>query len=155
MAKSHVRILLVDDFHPFRLYVCSMLHKRSNFRVVGEAANGVEAVAHAAQLRPDLVLLDIGLPKLNGIDAARQIRTASPDSKIIFLSLETSVEIIEEALGAGARGYIIKSAAATELTSGLDLVIRGGCFVGGGCTAGRPDKSKPREGRWQRDQVVL
>jgi DNA-binding NarL/FixJ family response regulator len=156
LAKSHVRILLVDDFHPFRLYVSSMLHKRSNLRVVGEAANGVEAVAHAAQLRPDLVLLDIGLPKLNGIDAARQIRTASPESKIIFLSQETSIDIIEEALGTGAQGYVVKSAVATELMDALNFVIQGGCFVGGGCGAVRREKSK-HEGNsqgWQRDEVL-
>ena len=155
MAKSHVRILLVDDFYPFRLYVSSMLRKRSDLRVVGEAGNGVEAVAHAAQLRPDLVLLDIGLPKLNGIDAARQIRTASPESKIIFLSQETSIEIIEEALGTGAKGYVVKSAVAAELMGALNFVIQGGCFVGGG-GALRREKSKHKEDSpgWQRHEVL-
>ena len=156
LATSHVRVLLVDDFQPFRLYVSSLLQKRSDIRIVGEVTDGIKAVERAAQLRPDVIFLDVGLPKLNGIDAARQIRTASPESKIIFLSQETSIEIIEEAIGTGAKGYIVKSAVATELTSALNLVMRGDCFVGGGCGALRPEKSKQKEdsGGWQRNEVL-
>jgi DNA-binding NarL/FixJ family response regulator len=149
-------VLLVDDFQPFRLYVSSLLQKRSDIRIVGEVTDGIKAVERAAQLRPDVIFLDVGLPKLNGIDAARQIRTASPESKIIFLSQETSIEIIEEAIGTGAKGYIVKSAVATELTSALNLVMRGDCFVGRGCGAPRPEKSKQKEdsGGWQRNEVL-
>jgi len=156
LATSQIRILLVDDFQPFRLYVSTMLEKRSEVLNVGEAEDGIEAVERATELSPDLILLDIGLPKLNGINAARQMRTASPQSKIIFLSQETSVEIIEEALGTGAKGYIVKSALATELISAINIVARGGYFVGAGCGALLTDKSKQNEdsGGRQRDEVL-
>ena len=133
-----------------------MLQKRSDIRIVGEATDGVEALERTARLRPELILLDIGLPKLNGIDAARQIRKASPESKIIFLSQETSIEIIEEALGTGAKGYIVKSAVSEELMSALNLVIQGGCFVGGGCGVLRPGKSRTKKGsaRCRPDEVL-
>jgi DNA-binding NarL/FixJ family response regulator len=132
-----------------------MLYKQNDIRIVGEAADGVEAVERATELCPDLILLDIGLPKLNGIDAARQIRRASPQSKIIFVSQETCIDIIEEALGTGAMGYIVKSAVGSELTSALNLVMQGGCYFGGGNRPLLPEKSKQKEhaGRWQRDEV--
>jgi len=156
LATSQVRILLVDDFQPFRLYISSLLQKRNDIQIVGEAADGIEAVERSRRLRPDLILLDVGLPKLNGIDSARQIRTASPESKIIFSSQETSIEIIEEALGTGAKGYIVKSDVATELMSALNLVIRGESFVGGGCGTLRPEKSKQEEDSWgrQRNEIL-
>lgn len=81
-----------------------MLQKRVDVHVIGEAADGIDAVRQAEHLRPDLILLDIGLPKQNGIDAARQIRTACPASKIVFVSQESSRELLEEAFALGARG---------------------------------------------------
>jgi DNA-binding NarL/FixJ family response regulator len=155
LATSQIRILLVDDFRPFRLYVSSMLQKRSDVCIVGEAEDGIEAVERASELSPDLIFLDVGLPKLNGINAARQMRTASPESKIIFLSQETSIEIIEEALGTGAKGYIVKSALSTELMSAINIVIRGGYFVGTECGALRTDISKQKEDSGQQRDEVL
>jgi DNA-binding NarL/FixJ family response regulator len=101
--------------------------------VIAEAADGPDAVNHAKQLRPDLILLDIGLPGQNGIAAAREIRSACPESKIVFVTQESSTELVEEALALGAKGYMVKSAVATELMTALDLVIAGDCFVGRGC----------------------
>jgi DNA-binding NarL/FixJ family response regulator len=81
-----LRILVVDDFEPWRRQVCSMLQTRREFRVVGEAADGLEAVQQAQELNPDLILLDIGLPSLNGLAAANRIRRFSPDARIVFLT---------------------------------------------------------------------
>ena len=98
-----VRILLVDDFEPFRRFIRSQLQPRLDLELIAEASDGLEAVRAAEQLHPDLILLDIGLPKLNGIAAARQIRKLCPESKIVFLSQESSADVIEEALNSGGR----------------------------------------------------
>jgi DNA-binding NarL/FixJ family response regulator len=112
-----VRVLLVDDYEPWRRFVCSALQRRPELEIVGEVADGVEAVQKAAELRPDVILLDIGLPTLNGIEVARQLRTISPDSKILFVSQEGSPDVIREALGAGARGYVMKAKAGDLLNA--------------------------------------
>jgi CheY-like chemotaxis protein len=98
---SPVRILVAEDFAPFWQVICSMLAERPDVQVIGEVADGLEAVQKAELLAPDLVLLDIGLPTLNGIEAARQIRNVAPKSKIIFLSQESSPEVVQEALNLG------------------------------------------------------
>jgi DNA-binding NarL/FixJ family response regulator len=91
------------------------LAKRREWQVVGEASDGIEAVHKVEELQPDLILLDIGLPSLNGIEAARRIRELAPDTKILFLSQDFSPDIVQEALSAGARGYILKTYAGSEL----------------------------------------
>lgn len=122
-------ILVVDDFQPLRRFVCSALEQRAEFQVIGQAADGLEAVQKAAELQPDLILLDLSLPKLNGIAAARQIRQLAPKSKILFLSEHASKEILEEALSMGASGYVVKSDAGHELFTALQAVIQGAQFV--------------------------
>jgi CheY-like chemotaxis protein len=102
-----------------------MLQKHLKFKVIGEVSDGLEAVQQAQQLQPDLILLDIGLPSLNGIEAARRIRQVSPASKILFASENHSQDIVEEALGTGAGGYVLKSDAASELLPAIDDVLRG------------------------------
>ena len=123
-----VRILVVEDFIPFRQFNCSMLGKRPELHVVAEAADGLEAVRIAKQLLPDLILLDIGLPKLNGIDAARQILALAPKAKIIFVSQESSATVVEEALAIGAAGYVLKTDA-IHILAAVDAVLAGGQFV--------------------------
>ena len=123
------RILVVDDFQQFREFICSMLQKRPELQV-SEVADGLEAVQQAVKLHPDLILLDIGLPNLNGLEAARQIRKLAPDCKIIFLTQESSHEIAQEAFDLGARGYIVKVRAAGELLGAIDAVLQGQIFVG-------------------------
>lgn len=123
------RILVVDDFEPFRRFVCSALQQRADFHVIGQAADGVEAVRQAQELQPDLILLDIGLPSLNGIDACRQIRKRSPTSKILFVSQESSAEVMREAFRLGASGYLVKSDAIGELLPAVDAVLQGTPFV--------------------------
>ena len=118
------RILLVDDFKPWRLATCRILGAIPDVQIVGEASDGVEAIGKAATLRPDVVLLDIGLPLLNGLEAARQIRQVSPQSKIIFLTGQDDEDLRSAALATGAEGYIVKSRAAAELQLSLEAVVR-------------------------------
>jgi DNA-binding NarL/FixJ family response regulator len=101
-----------------------------NVEVVGEASDGAEAVRKAVELKPDLILLDIGLPKLNGIEVARQVRELAPQSRIIFLSQESSPDIIQEALRSGGLGYITKIMAGIELLPAVKSVVSGRLFVG-------------------------
>lgn len=126
---SLLRILLVEDFLPFRQFTCSMLATKPELQVVCQVSDGLEAVQKAEELKPDLILLDIGLPSLNGIEAARQIRELSPESKIIFLSQDSSPDVMQEALGLGAWGYIVKSRAQSDLLAAVDAIILGERFV--------------------------
>ena len=130
MATSSDRLLVVEDSEPFRKFICSTLGKRSELQIVGEATDGLDAVQKAEELQPDLILLDIGLPSLNGIEVARQIRKVSPKSKILFVSQESSADVVQGALGTGAQGYVVKSDARRELLEGVNAVLRGELFVG-------------------------
>jgi DNA-binding NarL/FixJ family response regulator len=105
-----IRILVVDDSDQWRVLVRSILQRDPLFRVVDEARDGIEAIEKATALRPDLVLLDIGMPRLNGIKAAKAIRQACPESNIIFLTQERNIEIQRVALDTGACAYVLKSA---------------------------------------------
>jgi DNA-binding NarL/FixJ family response regulator len=125
-----LRVLVVEDFAPFRRFICSTLGKRADLQVIGEASDGLEGVQKAGKLKPDLILLDIGLPTLNGIDAARRIRELAPESKIIFLTQESSPDIVQEAFGLGAWGYVVKTKAASELLAAVESVISEKQFVG-------------------------
>ena len=121
--------LLVDDHEGWRKQ--DLLHspKRPGLCVVAEVVDGVAAVQAAEEHKPDLILLDIGLPKLNGIQAARQIQQLSPNSKILFLSENRSRDIAEEALRTGAHAYLTKSSAGSELLLAIDEVLQGKQFV--------------------------
>jgi DNA-binding NarL/FixJ family response regulator len=129
LEKSSSRVLVVEDSEPFRKIIYSTLEKRPELQVVGEAADGLEAVQKAEKLQPDLILLDIGLPTLGGIEAARRIRELSPQSKILFVSQETSVHIVQAALAEGAKGYVVKTDSRRELLRAVDAVLRGERFV--------------------------
>jgi DNA-binding NarL/FixJ family response regulator len=132
LFPSKIRVLVVDDYEPFRRLVCSTLGQRSALQIVGEASDGQEAVEKAEELKPDLILLDIGLPTLNGIDAAREIRKLAPESKIIFLSQESSAEVVRAALNSGAWGYVLKTKTVRELLAAMDAVLEGRQFVSSG-----------------------
>ncbi|MGA9964889.1 MAG: response regulator transcription factor [Terriglobales bacterium] len=131
-----IRILVVDDFEPFRMFVLSVFSKTSEFQIICEASDGLEAVEKAEELKPDLILLDIGLPKLNGIQAARQIRKLAPSSKILFLSQESSADVAQEALDVGAMGYVVKAHAGSELLAAVEAVCQGRRFVSVGLSGG-------------------
>ena len=119
---------MVDDYEPWRSFVTRTLQKKPELQVVSEASDGLEAVQKAQELQPDLILLDIGLPTLNGIAAARQILQYAPKIKILFVSEQRSSDIVEEALGTGASGYVVKADAANELLPAVEAVIQGKQF---------------------------
>ena len=125
------RILVVDDYEPWRSFVASVLKKQPDFEIIGEASDGVIAVQKAEELQPDLILLDIGLPRLNGIEVARQVRTLCPKSKILMATEHSASELVKAALSAGAHGYLLKSNAGRELLPALTNVLHGKQFVSG------------------------
>ena len=118
------KILVVEDFDRFRQSVVLSLRQRAEFQLIYEASDGLEAVERAEELKPDLILLDIGLPHVNGIEAARRIRKVSPNSKILFVSQESSTDVVQEALHLG-QGYLWKADAAGELLPAVDVVLQG------------------------------
>jgi DNA-binding NarL/FixJ family response regulator len=129
---SFVRVLVVEDYEPFRRFVCSTLEKRPELQVICGVSDGLEAVQKAEELQPDLVLLDIGLPTLNGIEVARRIRKLSPESKILFVSQESSADVVQEALSLGALGYVVKAHAGSELLAAVGAILQGEPFISRG-----------------------
>ena len=124
-----IRVLVVEDFAPFRQFICSTLEKRRELQVICEVSDGLEAVQKAEELKPDLILLDIGLPALNGIEAARRIRNLVPEAKIIFVSQESSADVMQEALSLGAWGYVVKTRAGSDLLPAVEAVLLEKQFV--------------------------
>lgn len=131
LEGSTVRVLVVDDFEPWRRFTCLTLQKHPEMQIIGEATDGLEAVQKAELLQPDLILLDIGLPSLNGLEAARRINGVSPKSKILFVSQDLSLDIAEAAFHTTAVGYLVKSGAARELLPAVRAVLQGKQFVSG------------------------
>jgi len=120
-----VRIVLADDHRMFRQGLREMIERKTDFEVVGEAGTGREALALVEQLRPDVVLLDIQMPELNGVAVAQQLARTQPDVKIVMLTMYREDQQLVDAIGAGARGYLLKDADAAELVSVLERVARG------------------------------
>jgi DNA-binding NarL/FixJ family response regulator len=139
--KSPIRVLVVDDYEPWRRYFSTTLRKEQGLQVIGEVSDGLEAVQQAQELQPDLIVLDIGLPTLNGIEAARRIREVSPASKILFVSENRTEGFAEEALSTGAGGYVVKSDAAGELLLAVDAILKGKRFLSASLTG--QDSSTP------------
>lgn len=131
-GKALARILVVDDFEPWRRSVCSMLGKNTEWLVVGEATDGLEAIEKAQALRPDLILLDLGLPKLNGIEAAKRMREVVPGTKILFLTAFGDKDLVKAALDSGAQGYVLKIDAHCQLLAAVAGVLGGDDFVSSG-----------------------
>ena len=129
LELSTVRILVVDDYEPWRRFITSALQKMPEAQIVGEGADGMEAVEKAQELQPDLILLDIGLPKLDGIKAALKIRECAPKARILFFTENSSSDIAEEAMRTGADGYIVKAGAAQELLPAIKTVLLGKRFL--------------------------
>jgi DNA-binding NarL/FixJ family response regulator len=122
-------VLVVEDYEGFRRFIRLALQQWVELQIIGEVSDGLEAVEKAQALQPDLILLDIGLPKLNGLEACRRIRELSPNSKILFVSQEPSSDMVEQALSLGASGYVLKSRAQSDLRPAIEAVLRGEQFV--------------------------
>jgi DNA-binding NarL/FixJ family response regulator len=138
-----IRVIVVEDFEQMRRWVCSTLTSLQQLQIICEVTDGQDAVVKAEELQPDLIVMDIGLPTLNGIEAARQIRTLSPQSKILFLTQESSPEVVQEALSLGASGYVVKVDAARELSDAVEAVLQGKQFASAGIA--RRSSTKARD----------
>ena len=145
-TRKSIRVLVVDDYEPWRRFVRLALQIHPTCEVISEASDGLEAVQKAQELQPDLIVLDIGLPTLNGIEAARRIRTHTPQAKILFLSENRSLDIAEEALRCGGSGYVLKSDAAAELALAVEAVLHGKRFVSANVAKGGGDRPDPSTG---------
>jgi DNA-binding NarL/FixJ family response regulator len=132
LETSPVRILVVDDSPIFRRFVHWVLGQKQDLQVIGEASDGLEAVQKAEELQPDLILLDIGLANLNGLEAAKQIGQVAPNSKILFVTMHSDADIVRAALSNGAMGYVLKSDAGYELLSAIEAAVQGKQFVSSG-----------------------
>ena len=129
MKTSFLRVLIVDDFDPWLGFVVQLLRQQPHVRIVGFASDGLEAIQKAEEFQPDLILLDVGLPKLDGIEAARQIRKLVPKAKLLFLSSNSDPDVVRSAFLAGGQGYVLKSDAERELLHGIEPVLLGKQFV--------------------------
>jgi DNA-binding NarL/FixJ family response regulator len=129
LQTAQVQIILVDDYEPWRRFLRLALLVNTNLEVIEEIADGVTAVTKAEELKPDLILLDIGLPLLNGIEAAAVIRQVAPKSKIIFISENRATDIVEAGLLAGGSGYVVKSDCVTELLTAIRTVLQGRTYL--------------------------
>jgi len=125
LGEFPIRVLVADDYEVWRSFVSAELEKQTELELIGQVSDGLEAVQQARQFQPDLILLDIGLPTLNGIEAARRIREVSPTSKILFVSENRSPDLVQEALSGGAGGYVVKSDAGSELLPAIKAVLEG------------------------------
>ena len=127
-----VRVLVVDDYEAFRRLICSTLRTSPELQIVDEASDGLEAVRKVEELQPDLIVLDIGLPTLNGIEVARRIRTLCPECKILFVSQESCADVVQETLSLGALGYVVKAHAGSELLAAAKAVCEGRQYLSRG-----------------------
>jgi DNA-binding NarL/FixJ family response regulator len=129
LRVAAIRVLLVDDHEVARRSIRSVLSREANLDVIGETADGEEAIKKAEELHPTIILLDITLPGISGIQAARRIRVVSPNSRIIFVSQHDSIQMARDALSVGAHGYVVKSDAGRDLLKAIEAVHEGQTFV--------------------------
>ena len=148
------RVLVVDDHDDWRRYIAAAVDKGPRCRVIGEAADGLEAVQKAGILKPDLTIVDIGLPTLNGIDVARRILQLVPDSKVLFLSEHRSSDIVSAAMATGAAGYVVKAHAGSDLTPAIDAIIDGKQFVSAAVATQSRDRVSARVPRRTRRHEI-
>ena len=138
------RVLVVEDFEPFRRFICSTLGERPELEIVGETSDGLQAVQKAKELQPDLILLDIGLPTLSGIEAGHRISRVAPAAKVLFVSQNHDADVVTAALSNGAKGYVRKENAKTDLLPAVEAVLRGDRFVSRGLHAEETPPANPQ-----------
>ncbi len=124
-----LRILIADDHELVRRGLCALLKDHEGWEICGEATDGREAVEKAKLLKPDVVILDVGMPNLNGLAATRQLSRQDPHCKIIVLTITDTDQVVQEALDAGARGFVLKSDAARDLVSAVEALQRNRMFL--------------------------
>ena len=129
--RSVLRVVVADDHPVYREGLAMVLGSLDGVTVVGEAADGLEAVERAEELRPDVVLMDLSMPGLNGVEATRRVRAALPDTQVLVLSMHEGADSVLAALRAGARGYLVKGATKHEVARALRDVAEGGAVFGG------------------------
>ena len=146
MEAPIVRLFIVDDYEPFRKFVRSTLGRRPGLQVIGEASDGLEGLRKAEELQPDLIVLDIGLPTLSGMEVARRLRKLCPHCKILFLSQGSSADVAQEAFRLGALGYVVKAYAGGELLPAVEAVCEGRQFVSKGLSGDPSTRATAGEG---------
>lgn len=129
LEPQAVRILVVDDFEPWRRWVCLLLSGQENLKVIAEVPDGLEAVQKVELLRPDLILLDIGLPNVNGLEVASRISKSARGVRTIFVTNEIHADVVNAALSSGALGYIAKADAVTDLLPAIEAALRDESFL--------------------------
>ena len=133
-SSASVSVLVVDDHERWRETVHRLLNHRPNVKIVGHAADAVRATQLAAELQPQLILLDIGMPGMSGIEAARHIFLVAPQTKIIFVTQDNNADVVEHALGTGAHGYVLKTDTGRELPNAIEAVLQNQRFLSSGIT---------------------
>ena len=128
-GTSSIRLLVVDDYEPWRRFLGTTFAEQPELQVIGEASDGLEAIQKAQNLQPDLILLDVGLPKLDGIGAALRIHELVPTAKILFVTQNCDVDVVATVFSHGACGYLLKMDAGQELIVAIQTIIRGDRFV--------------------------
>ena len=124
-----IKVILADDHNLVLEGIRSLLEKESGIKIAGEARDGLEAIKLASETKPDIVVLDVSMPNLNGIEAASEIRKVSPDSKILALSMHTDKRFVKKMLEAGASGYLLKNSAGSELIQAIETVYKGRTYL--------------------------
>jgi DNA-binding NarL/FixJ family response regulator len=130
---TEVRILIVDDNAAWRRFLVEELQKQS-IQVVGTAEDGLFAIEQTRVLKPSVILMDVWMPRLNGLEATRAIGKFAPAAQVLILTNNDDAEVVQAALAAGARGYLLKSHVATELTAAIAAILNGSVFIGSGLT---------------------
>ncbi|MGF9761866.1 response regulator transcription factor [Microvirga sp. 0TCS3.31] len=148
------RILIADDHQVVRSGLRMVLEAQPGFEVVGEAANGSEAIASALATRPDVVILDYSMPVRNGVEATREIRTRLPRTEVLIFTMHDSQEVIEDILAAGARGYLLKADANDHLITAVQALGRHEAYISGKLSASLLDTLLDRRKRGKRDVLT-
>ena len=148
--RGRLRLVIADDHDLVREGIRSRLSDEDFVDIVGEARNGLEAVELATALKPDMALLDISMPQLNGLEAAQQIKLASPSTKILFLSIYDNEEYVREALRIGANGFVLKDVSKAEMINAIKSVAQGATYLGPQAAASLASKAAGRPPRRKR-----